>query len=183
MDQPIDTDRPGTRAPGGRRSPVAAPFVVRAVVVAMAGIMPAGALFAQAPATPPAAERPAPDPWSGRWSSANGRVTFDIGRCGDEWCGIRVSPEGHCGDLALRLHVNPAEPAERVLEGHLDRRPGADRHAVTTSLHRDVAGGPVTLRIVGEPGDRLQFFRRVFPYSDRWLRAGEASCRAEAKTS
>ncbi|WP_163063473.1 hypothetical protein, partial [Acinetobacter baumannii] len=79
------------------------------------------------------------------------------------WCGVRVEGTA-CGDLAMRLMADPAERRQARFTGTFDRRAGADRHAVQAHLFRAEAAGGLSLSLVGEPGARLQFMRRTFPY-------------------
>lgn len=119
----------------------------------------------------------------GRWTSRATGQTIDLVRCGEGWCGIRIGDGGRCADLAMRLTAGDVPPQAIRLEGSFDRRPGTDRHAVQGSLFRIRESGERVIVMIGEPGARLQLMRRVFPYSDRWTRTGEASCTTEAKVS
>ena len=63
------------------------------------------------------------------------------------------------------------------------RRAGTDRHVIRGSLSRWPADGAVTLRLYGEPGDRLSLMRRTYPYREAFSRSGEAVCRQQDATS
>ncbi len=81
-----------------------------------------GAAVAAAPAT-----AAAPVSLAGRWSghhqsysmrapaneTCGGKpctLTFDIVACGSEWCGIRVTDDKPCGDIAMRLTLDGKHP-------------------------------------------------------------------------
>jgi hypothetical protein len=118
---------------------------------------------------------------AGRYVSAATGTRFDIDRCGAAWCGVRIKDDASCGDIAMRLTVENATNGVALFEGSFDRRAGENRHAVRGTLFR--LDGTVTLRLDGEPGDRLQVMRRTFPYVEAFRRAGDPTCRSQDATS
>jgi hypothetical protein len=146
------------------------------------------ALSAQASIAAPRSARPPPAPAGiaelpGRYFSDATGTLLDIDRCGAAWCGIRLNEDSTCGDLALRFTAQEGpDGATRVL-GSFDRRAGADRHAVKGSLHHRLSDGTATLSLVGEPGDRLGFIRRMYTFYDALARVGDPACRHADATS
>src|SRR5438105_4033838 len=88
--------------------------VILAIVIAALGGM-------MAVAGPTAAELQASN-LSGRWTQvvadskrpctgASCRLTYDLVRCGEGWCGIEVKDGKECGRTALRLTAGPVYPS------------------------------------------------------------------------
>lgn len=123
------------------------------------------------------------DALPGRWVARPSGGTFDIVRCGEGWCGIRVKDDMACGDVALRLRAITAQPQFQRLQGTFDRRAGGDTHAVHGNFYRHVASGVLTISMVGSPGTELQLWRRTFPYSGTWARISDATCTTQDKLS
>ncbi len=120
----------------------------------------------------------------GRYLAGKSGQMFDMVLCRPDLCAIRVTPGGDCGDLAMRLAARTNQTGQVMVSGHFDRQPGAARHAVAGILSQNPAdGGRVVLRLHGEPGDTLRYFRRMFPYAETFARQGEGACRMEDATS
>jgi hypothetical protein len=151
-------------------------------VLALAMLVASGpASSGQAPVSPAALPL---DRLVGRYMAGKSGQMFDIARCGPDLCAIRIAPAGGCGDLAMRLAARTRPVGQVIVSGHFDRQPGAARHAVAGTLSQHAAdGGRIVLRLHGEPGDTLRYFRRVFPYAETFERQGEGSCRVEDATS
>ncbi|MDX2309392.1 MAG: hypothetical protein NW216_14225 [Hyphomicrobium sp.] len=134
---------------------------------------------------------------SGRWSGTTraitadpGRcgpdgckLTMDISKCGDGWCGIEVRDSDACGGQALQLK-SAAEPDRKanVFTGKLSLAEGAQDYVVEAYFYeRD--GAVRTLSFVGDTGPELMMFRRSFPFHANLTASGEAKCKPEKPTS
>lgn len=124
----------------------------------------------------------------GRWVSQRTKLTLDVSRCGDDFCGVVVA-DNACGHTALRISDRgmDRDSARRlsgrpVLEGQLQLAAGSQPYGVQVTLSRDEAG-VARLFIAGHSGGTFSVMRRSYDYNDLMVRAGDASCAPALKTS
>jgi hypothetical protein len=144
-----------------------------------------------------AADPQAPD-LSGRWSrfvsdpkqvcrDASCRLSYDLVRCGEGWCGIEVKDDKECGRIALRLRAGAPKEGHVEFLGRFERAQGAQPFEVRATLNidpqRPTANGPVLLSILGNTDGDFQPFRRTYPLHMVLARSGEAVCRGQPKVS
>jgi hypothetical protein len=123
--------------------------------------------------------------YEGRWVSE--KLTLDVSRCGEGWCGVEVLDEG-CGRTVLR--VSEGETREGVvlpqnrfeLLGKLQLAARTEPYGVIAALRRQDSGAG-TLMIAGHTGGTFSAFRRMYDYKALLARSGEARCRPDPKTS
>ena len=130
---------------------------------------------------PLAAEATGPD-LSGRWTSSRKDYALDITRCGDDWCGVKLKPDGACGALALRLAARPDPASPNRLAGTLNLDPAAQVYRVGATAMPLEAGRPTELRLSGAP-ETSGLPTRVIPFYDVLVRGAEATCRHDGKVS
>src|SRR5256885_13805678 len=96
-------------ANGSRRAPlpsvksVMAARAGRSFVIAMVSAFCVGGMAMTAPAPP------APTDLLGRWVAEKTKLTLDVSRCGEDWCGVEVKADGVCGRTTLRLTPYPQD--------------------------------------------------------------------------
>ena len=164
--------------------------VILAILIAALGCI-------MAVAGPAAAELQASN-LSGRWTQvvagskrpctgAGCRLTYDLVRCGDGWCGIEVKDGKECGRTALRLTAGPANPSGIEFFGRYERSEGAEPYVVHANLHltsqQHLPKEQLSLSIRGNTGGTFEAFRRTFPLYMVLMREGEPACRADPKLS
>jgi hypothetical protein len=119
----------------------------------------------------------------GRWAAEDGRLTLDMSRCKEGWCGVEVTVGG-CGKTALRIAA--PDPAERLhasvqFLGRLELAAQTQPYAVhATFVQRE---SKMQMQLVGHTGEKFELWRRTFPLRMLLARSGEAQCRPESKTS
>ncbi len=165
----------------------------RAARVVMAAIMLSVCGMAAAIAGP--AELGAAADLSGRWSGQSFRcvkttasggngcqITLDISRCGEAWCGLRVTDADgkRCGGEAMRLEANP-EAKGPVFQGRLTLAEGSEPYVIEARLRQAAGEAAVTLDIIGDTGPELRYFRRSFPFEAMLTRSGDAVCKKDDK--
>ena len=111
------------------------------------------------------------------------RMTLDISRCGEGWCGIEVSPENKC--LGTAMTVDAGEPTQfaTLHKGRLELARGTEPYVIQAYLMPASAGEPERLEIAGDTGDEFRMFRRSFPFNAQLVRAGDVHCRADKPVS
>jgi len=146
----------------------------------------------------PAAAEPRASDLSGRWTQAVAdarqpctgvgcRLTYDLVRCGDGWCGIEVKDGKDCGRTALRLDAGAAHASSVEFFGRYERAEGTAPYAVSANLHwgprQDLPKVQLRLSVRGNTGGTLEPFRRTYPLQMVLMREGEPTCRADPKLS
>ncbi|HEY4921353.1 MAG TPA: hypothetical protein VII40_14710 [Xanthobacteraceae bacterium] len=118
----------------------------------------------------------------GRWVNVRQNLTLDISRCGEEWCGVEVR-DGQCAKTALRLAAKKAqeEITAASFEGRLTLADRAEPYVVSATLY--MRDGAVRLQLLGNPGDKLELWRRWYPFNELMARGGPSQCKPDAKVS
>jgi hypothetical protein len=120
--------------------------------------------------------------FEGRWISERPKLTLDVARCGDGWCGVEATAEGACGPTVLRTETST--PNENgALVGRLKRADEALPYAVAMRIYRRPDNGTVSLVIVGNSGTRFEPWRRSFLFRAEMARIGDPACRHDPKLS
>lgn len=123
---------------------------------------------------------------SGRWTSKSFHYVVDIGKCGTEWCGVRVNTDQSCGGVVLRIAYLKSQEPYVLFQGTLDLQPEIEPYHVVVSLE-SLAAAPVTapteVTLLGNPNRAPDVMTRVISLSDRLVRGGDAQCKAEPKMS
>lgn len=115
-------------------------------------------------------------------------ITFDIVACGSEWCGIRVSDDKPCGDIAMRLTRDDKSPNHIAFTGKLELAKGAAPFFVE-GWYRAPGDGAgegteqARLNFVGDTGGEMLMMRRSYPFHAQMARTGDALCTLEKATS
>ena len=112
------------------------------------------------------------------------KLTLDIVKCGEGWCGIEVAKDGACLTTALRLGTGTIDFWRASFQGKLELAQFTEPYMVEASLSVKPDGGhaPV-LAIYGNTGPELMLFRRTFPFHMHMERTADATCKYEQKTS
>lgn len=118
----------------------------------------------------------------GRWTSDRLHYVLDIGKCGEEWCGVRLNPDQSCGAIVLRLkHI--AKAGTMVgLAGHLDLGPEVESYEVSVFFDNSGNVSPDKLQIQGNPKVAPSLLTRTIKFYDLLARTGDAICKADPKT-
>jgi hypothetical protein len=117
----------------------------------------------------------------GRWVNVRQNLTLDISRCGEEWCGVEVR-DGQCAKTALRLAAKKAqEGVAAAFDGHLALAERGEPYVVSATLY--VRDGIVRLQLLGNPGDKLELWRRWYPLNELMARGGPSQCKPDATVS
>jgi hypothetical protein len=146
-----------------------------------------------AAARPAAADLQASD-LSGRWSryvadpkhlcrDANCRLTYDLVRCGDGWCGIEVKDGKECGRIAMRLDAGTSTQFGMEFSGRYEKAEGTQPYAVKANLRRQPDEQRALLSVLGNTDGDFQPLRRTYPLHMVLVRDGDAVCRAQPKVS
>jgi hypothetical protein len=122
-----------------------------------------------------------PSDLAGRWFSKERDLTLDIASCGAAWCGVQVTNGTSCGSTVLHLDLDAREAGIGFI-GRLELASTAQRYAIYAALYRLEDGAPV-LRMHGNTGNEVELYRRTFPFSTLFVRAGDTACPQGAKTS
>jgi hypothetical protein len=116
---------------------------------------------------------------AGRWVNQKNDLTLDISRCGDTWCGVEVR-DGACTQTVLRVSVKATHEGSTVsFDGRLMR--AEKPYAVSLALF--AKDGEVRFRLMGNPGDTLELWRRWYPLMELMARSGPSQCKPDAKMS
>jgi hypothetical protein len=124
--------------------------------------------------------------FAGRWVSADKKLTLDVSRCGNSFCGVVVA-NGVCAFTGLRLseqakNAQYQTAKNREIAGQLRLAANTQPYGVRAMLTRDDSGA-LTLYIGGHTGGVFSPIRRSYDYSATFARAGDAACSPDAKTS
>lgn len=121
-----------------------------------------------------------PPDLTGRWSASRPKLTLDIVRCGEGWCGTEVTEGTRCGRTALRLGIAREGSGPMVsFAGRLEVMAEAEPYAVGATLQSQ--GGATVLWMLGHTGATL-LPRRMYPLNAYFTRLGDPVC-AEPKLS
>ena len=125
----------------------------------------------------PARAEIAPDQLAGRWVSAKPPLMLDIARCGKGWCGVQVN-DGACAHTALKLEVTQRSDQTVMLDGTLLLAVGSKPYQLHTVLRQ--RNGVPALDMFGNTEGRMM---RIYEFSAKLARTGEASCAVDQKVS
>ncbi|MET0922231.1 MAG: hypothetical protein ABWY47_03770 [Xanthobacteraceae bacterium] len=123
---------------------------------------------------------------AGRWVSdrmrvsATEKLTLDISRCADGWCGVEVR-NGSCGRTTLRLDEGELREPVAAFNGRIGLASGAQPYGIRVHLSR--YEGAFQLDLFGNSGDEFEPLRRNYPYRQLMARTGEAVCPPDPKVS
>lgn len=130
---------------------------------------------------------------AGRWqgdswaSKGSGKLTLDIVRCGEGWCGIRVEADNACGGTALKLDAGNADNGGLQFNGTLQLAANTEPYVVQTWMIEpdadEPAGSALRLSITGDTGGQFRAYRRSFPFEAQLARIGDAVCHAPQTVS
>jgi uncharacterized protein (DUF2147 family) len=111
---------------------------------------------------------------TGRWSASRPKLTLDIVRCGEGWCGIEVTEGARCGRTVLRLETARAVSGPMVsFAGRLEVIAEAEPYAVGATLQSQ--GNAAVLWMLGHTGATL-LPRRMYPLNAYFTRLGDPIC-------
>jgi hypothetical protein len=125
--------------------------------------------------------------FAGRWVSADKKLTLDMSRCGDSFCGVVVA-SGACGHTALRVGEDakgapyPIPLKNPELTGQLQLAANTEPYGVRAMLTHNESGA-LTLYISGHTGGAFSPIRRSYDYSQMLARTGDSACTPNPKTS
>lgn len=120
--------------------------------------------------------------FGGRWSSEKSKLTLDLSRCGDGWCGVEVTNGTLCGRTVLRLDAGEQGGTEPVrFTGRLRLAPESEPYAVHTIVLRD--GDVPVLMIRGHTGRGFNVASRNFDFQAEFVRTSDAVCQPNVKVS
>lgn len=141
----------------------------------------------------PASADPQASQLSGRWiryvpdpkyvcRDASCRVTYDLVRCGDGWCGVEVKDDKQCGRVALQLDAGASTQFGAEFSGRFVKAEGTQPYAVKANL-RQPANERALLTLLGNTDGDFQPLRRTYPLHMVLVREGDAVCPAQPKVS
>ena len=123
-----------------------------------------------------------PVEFGGRWLSEKPKLTLDVSRCGDGWCGVEVTNGTMCGRTVLRLDAGQQGGNEPVrFNGRLQLAPESEPYDVHTILLR--RGDVLALKIMGQTRGRLRVASRSFDFQAEFVRTNDAVCQPDVKVS
>jgi hypothetical protein len=123
-----------------------------------------------------------PVEFGGRWLSENKKLTLDVSRCGDGWCGVEVTNGTMCGRTVLRLDAGEQGGNEAVrFTGRLQLAPESEPYGVETILLR--RGAVPVLMITGQAGGRFFLGSRRIDFRAEFVRTSDAVCQPDVKVS
>lgn len=122
-----------------------------------------------------------PAEFGGRWRSEKQKLTLDLSRCGNGWCGVEVTKGTACARTVLRLDSGEQGRDPAGFSGRLQLAPESESYGVRTILQ--ARGGSMVLVITGHTGGSFQFARRTFDFQAEFVRIDDAVCRPDAKIS
>jgi hypothetical protein len=169
----------------GRREPIAYAISIKAMLgCAILASMIGTLCVARMAMAEPAALTPAD--LAGRWASKENKLTLDISRCGEGWCGVVVA-NNSCGHTALRVGESPDHAIyqtgqSRELAGQLRLAANTEPYGVRVALSRDDAGA-IRLFVAGHSGGAFSAARRTYDYRELLVRNGNAACSPDPKSS
>jgi hypothetical protein len=117
----------------------------------------------------------------GRWVNVRQNLTLDISRYGEGWCGVEVK-DSQCLKTALRMAANKAqEDAAAFFNGRLALADQSTPYKLSATLF--LREGAIRLQLLGNPGDKLELWRRSYPLNELMARSGSSQCKPDAKVS
>lgn len=122
-----------------------------------------------------------PADFSGRWLSKKHKLTLDVSRCGEGWCGVEVTNGTSCGRTVLRLDPGQQRNEFVQFKGRLQLAAETQPYGVEAILARHDNVTDVT--ITGHTGGTFQMARRTFDFRDVFVRIDNSVCRPDAKVS
>lgn len=122
-----------------------------------------------------------PAEFAGRWRAEQHRLTLDVSRCGNAWCGVEVTGGGTCGLAVLRLDAGAQRTDAVEFSGRLQLAAETQPYAVQATLLR--RGDALSLRLSGHTGGTFHVARRTFDFQDVLARTGDAVCKTDGKVS
>jgi hypothetical protein len=166
---------------------------IRACASAVMLAILAAALGCMMAAVGPASADPQALQLSGRWiryvsdpkhvcRDASCRLTYDLVRCGDGWCGVEVKDDKQCGRVALRLDAGASTQFGVEFAGRYEKAEGTQPYAVKASL-RQPPNERALLTLLGNTDGDFQPLRRTYPLHMVLVREGDAVCAAPPKVS
>lgn len=130
---------------------------------------------------------------AGRWQGeswakdAGGKLTLDIVRCGEGWCGVKVEADNSCGGTALKIDAGKMEGDYVQFNGSLQFAPKTEPYVVQVSIFEpgtdEPAGASLKLQITGDTGGEFRAYRRSFPFEAELSRTQDAVCHAPQTVS
>lgn len=133
---------------------------------------------------------------AGRWQgeswaqdSSGSKLTLDIVRCGEGWCGITVAADNSCGGTALKIDAGKYEPDADYIQfnGSLQLAPKTEPYVVQVSIFEPASdepvGSPLKIQITGDTGGQFRAYRRSFPFEAQLVRMQDAVCHAPQTVS
>jgi hypothetical protein len=123
----------------------------------------------------------APVEFGGRWLAEQHKLTLDVSRCGNGWCGVEVANGSSCGRTVLRLDAGAQRPDDVQFSGRLQLAAETEPYGVQATLLR--RGDALALTMSGHTGGMFQAGRRTFDFHDVFARIGDSSCKPDAKVS
>lgn len=130
---------------------------------------------------------------AGRWqgdswaNDAGGKLTLDIVRCGEGWCGVKVDTENHCGGTALKVDAGSLDGDYVQFNGTLQLAPKTEPYVVQVSVFppevNEAPGTPLKLQITGDTGGQFRAYRRSFPFEATLERIQDSVCHAPETVS
>ncbi|MFA5900087.1 MAG: hypothetical protein WC829_13370 [Hyphomicrobium sp.] len=118
------------------------------------------------------------DSWANEGAS---KLTLDIVRCGEGWCGVKVEANNSCGGTALRLDAGTSEEEFVQFKGSLQLAAKTEPYVVQVSIFgpdsNEPAGSAPKLQITGDTGGQFRAYRRSFPFEAQLVRVQDAVCR------
>lgn len=154
------------------------------VIVSSLCVLAAASPLAAAISPPNIAGRWQGDSWA---KDAGGKLTLDIVRCGDGWCGIKVEADNSCAGTALKLDGGKMDGDYLQFNGSLQLAPKTEPYVVQVSIFEPAAddqpGTPLKLQITGDTGGQFRAYRRSFPFEAQLARTQDAVCHAPQTVS
>ena len=119
--------------------------------------------------------------FGGRWRADQHKLTLDVSRCGDGWCGVEVSGATGCGRVVLRLDAGAQKPDAVEFSGQLQLAAKTEPYGLQATLLR--RGDALSLQMSGHTGGSFQIARRTFDFHGVFARVGDALCKPDGKVS
>jgi len=127
-----------------------------------------------------AAAAVSPTELAGRWWSEKQKLTLDISRCHNGWCGVEVT-SGACGRSVLRLDGGEQRGDAVRLSGRLQFAVEGMPYAVGANLFR--RDDALVVALQGHTGSMVAVMRRTFDFNAVLVRIDDPVCKPDAKVS
>lgn len=156
-----------------------ATVAARSLIIALVSVFCVAAVAWSAPLPPEAI--------NGRWVSQERKLTLDISRCGEGWCGVEVRSDASCGRTQLHVAIEKKDVERRpigdevLFGGRLDLAANTLPYVVQAALSQDEAG--LRLFVRGHTGGIFSAMRRTYDFNGLFVRTGEPTCRHDPKLS